>query len=199
MPAQAEIVKRAEVMRSILVVDRTTSNLLFHIPANSSGGINLEVASAVVFGDMRARRKNPLNYRIFVETTEEECRPLFDAVDTLKQSQTISSRVMTPKKARLGYIDSDNTTHREKQILALVDEGHGNKAIATKLNISKSSVKFHLTNLFQKFGVRKRGELARLLNDGYREGQDELTQTLKLPEGATNVTTSDEDSSRAAG
>lgn len=49
-------------------------------------------------------------------------------------------------------------TNRERQILALLADGLGNKQIATRLGISPNTVKTHLELLFEKLGVSSRAE-----------------------------------------
>jgi DNA-binding NarL/FixJ family response regulator len=51
-------------------------------------------------------------------------------------------------------------TGRETQILAAVAEGASNKDIAVQLAIAEDTVKHHLSNIFDKFGVHSRLELA---------------------------------------
>jgi len=48
---------------------------------------------------------------------------------------------------------------REREILQLVAEGHGNHAIARKLTLSVKTVKAHKSHISQKPGVRGRTEL----------------------------------------
>lgn len=56
-------------------------------------------------------------------------------------------------------------SHREKQVLALVVRGLGNRQIALRLFLSESTVKSHLASAFQKLGVRSRKEAATVLLD----------------------------------
>ena len=49
-------------------------------------------------------------------------------------------------------------TPRELEILAQVGQGHSNKSIARRLNISAHTVKYHLEAVFAKLGVRSRAE-----------------------------------------
>jgi DNA-binding NarL/FixJ family response regulator len=56
-------------------------------------------------------------------------------------------------------------SHREKQVLALVVRGLGNRQIALRLYLSESTVKSHLASAFQKLGVRSRKEAAAVLMD----------------------------------
>ena len=56
-------------------------------------------------------------------------------------------------------------SHRERQVLALVVRGFGNRQIAARLFLAESTVKSHLASAFQKLGVRSRKEAAALLMD----------------------------------
>jgi DNA-binding CsgD family transcriptional regulator len=49
-------------------------------------------------------------------------------------------------------------TGREIEILGLLAEGLGNKAIAGRLGISEHTVKSHLTSVFAKLDVSTRAE-----------------------------------------
>jgi DNA-binding NarL/FixJ family response regulator len=54
-------------------------------------------------------------------------------------------------------------TERETQVLQGVFEGLSNKVIGVRLNISESSVKAALQQLFQKTGVKTRSQLVRIV------------------------------------
>ena len=56
-------------------------------------------------------------------------------------------------------------SHREKEVLAMVVKGLGNRQIANRLFLAESTVKSHLSTAFQKLGVRSRKEAAALLMD----------------------------------
>jgi DNA-binding NarL/FixJ family response regulator len=56
-------------------------------------------------------------------------------------------------------------SHRERQVLALVVRGFGNRQIAARLFLAESTVKSHLASAFQKLGVRSRKDAAALLMD----------------------------------
>jgi two-component system, NarL family, nitrate/nitrite response regulator NarL len=60
-------------------------------------------------------------------------------------------------------------TEREQKVLVGVFEGLANKQIADRLQVSESSVKATLQQLFQKTGVRTRGQLVRIALEQYRE------------------------------
>jgi two-component system nitrate/nitrite response regulator NarL len=60
-------------------------------------------------------------------------------------------------------------TERDRQVLRGVFEGLANKEIAERLQISESSVKASLQQLFNKTGVRTRSQLVRIALEQYRE------------------------------
>jgi DNA-binding NarL/FixJ family response regulator len=49
---------------------------------------------------------------------------------------------------------------RERQVLALVGQGHANKQIARQLGITERTVKAHLTRIFERLGVTDRTQAA---------------------------------------
>jgi DNA-binding NarL/FixJ family response regulator len=51
-------------------------------------------------------------------------------------------------------------THREKEIVALLEQGLSNKEIARFLRIGNATVKNHIHNILSKLQVRRRGEAA---------------------------------------
>jgi NarL family two-component system response regulator LiaR len=57
---------------------------------------------------------------------------------------------------------SDRLTDREYEVLKLLVDGLNNSEIAEKLFISLGTVKFHVSNIFQKLGVGSRIEVVKL-------------------------------------
>ncbi len=58
---------------------------------------------------------------------------------------------------------------RERAVLRGVFEGLGNKEISSRLGVSESTVKSVLQQLFDKTGVRTRGQLVRVAIERYRD------------------------------
>lgn len=54
------------------------------------------------------------------------------------------------------------SSQRERQVLELVCEGHQNKEIAWRLHVSARTVKYHISSLLSKAGVRSRVDLMKL-------------------------------------
>ena len=74
---------------------------------------------------------------------------LSDFVDSILASQ--GRRLKTDSVA--------NLSRREQEVLDLLLENLANKEIAGRLNIAERTVKFHVSNLLSKFGVRRRADL----------------------------------------
>jgi DNA-binding NarL/FixJ family response regulator len=78
-----------------------------------------------------------------------------------------------PRQLLSGFVDSilnsqgrrlktdsvTNLSRREQEVLDSLLENLSNKEIASKLNIAERTVKFHVSNLLNKFGVRRRADL----------------------------------------
>jgi DNA-binding NarL/FixJ family response regulator len=56
-----------------------------------------------------------------------------------------------------------NFTHRQKQVIDMVQRKMSNKEIASYLGISENTVKFHLAKIFSKLGTRSRSSVAEIL------------------------------------
>lgn len=67
----------------------------------------------------------------------------------------LGSRKSGPPKGKL----SGNLSRREQEVLESLMLNLSNKEIASKLNISERTVKFHVSNLLAKHGVRRRADL----------------------------------------
>jgi DNA-binding CsgD family transcriptional regulator len=64
-------------------------------------------------------------------------------------------------------VDGHNLSRREAQVALCCAQGLTNAAIGTRLQVSEQTVKFHLRNIFVKFGVKRRAELiSHLFRDG---------------------------------
>ena len=67
--------------------------------------------------------------------------------------------ILTGQGRRLKTDSVANLSRREQEVLDSLLENLSNKEIANKLNIAERTVKFHVSNLLNKFGVRRRADL----------------------------------------
>ncbi|WNZ25812.1 response regulator transcription factor [Leptolyngbya sp. NK1-12] len=78
------------------------------------------------------------------------------------EAQTAVSKTALP--------DLDFLTPRERDVLCLIGDGSTNREIAEQLYISESTVKTHVTHLFDRLNLRNRSQLAIYANSIYRVG-----------------------------
>jgi DNA-binding NarL/FixJ family response regulator len=55
----------------------------------------------------------------------------------------------------------EELTPRERDVLALLSDGYGNRVIAERLGLSEHTVKFHLASIYGKLGASTRTEAVR--------------------------------------
>src|SRR5271154_5493293 len=65
----------------------------------------------------------------------------------------------TAQGRRMRGDSASELSRREEEVLAALLEDLANKEVADRLHISERTVKFHVSNLFTKFGVRRRADL----------------------------------------
>lgn len=75
-----------------------------------------------------------------------------------------SGQSVVPRKLRAS-VERPTLSHREHQVLTLVDQGLTNAAIAETLYLAESTVKSHLASIFTKFGVHSRKEAVAVFAD----------------------------------
>jgi DNA-binding NarL/FixJ family response regulator len=75
-------------------------------------------------------------------------------------SRFVDSILNGRQARRLNPTDSTNDlSQREQEVLTGLLENLANKELAQKMKISERTVKFHVSNLLAKFGVRRRADL----------------------------------------
>ncbi len=121
-----------------------------HFGAASDGDLNfaIERAAGLLAMQCMARGTEPADFAILVPV-----------------ERMLAQRLIARAEELLAHGRSaSNTTQlspRQQQILHSVICNRDNKEIASKLNITVRTVKFHISSLLNKFGVDNRAELAR--------------------------------------
>ncbi|MGD0957768.1 MAG: helix-turn-helix transcriptional regulator [Candidatus Acidiferrales bacterium] len=79
--------------------------------------------------------------------------------------QAFANRLLSRAKELLedgrAVASPSSLSPRQREILQSVMRNRANKEIASRLNITVRTVKFHLSSLLSRFGVQNRAELAR--------------------------------------
>jgi NarL family two-component system response regulator LiaR len=78
--------------------------------------------------------------------------------NTVLSSEIAQVALQQGKLNQLKRTNQFKFTHRELEILQLMAQGLNNEAIARQLVISRSTVKFHISNVIEKMGVKTRAE-----------------------------------------
>jgi DNA-binding NarL/FixJ family response regulator len=74
-------------------------------------------------------------------------------------SRFVDSILSSTQGRRLRGDSTAELSRREQEVLAGLLENLANKEVAERLHISERTVKFHVSNLLAKFGVRRRADL----------------------------------------
>lgn len=156
---------------SVYVVDahaarQATGALLGNILDRSSGARLLVVGDQLKEADsyalLRQGVKGILNY---AEAREQLPRavPLVVAggfwVPRTVLSRFVDSILTAAGGRRLRGDFPTELSRREQEVLSGLLENLANKEVADRLHISERTVKFHVSNLLAKFGVRRRADL----------------------------------------
>jgi len=116
---------------------------------------------AVAFPLLRLGAKGLLCYSDLAGTLARAVREV--ATGGFWVSRGLLSRFVDmalPAARRPGVVSTaGHLSRREKEVHALLIENLSNKEIATRLHMSERTVKFHVSNLLTKHGVKRRADL----------------------------------------
>ena len=111
-----------------------------------------------------ALKAGATSYLLKNVTAEELASAIQDAYtgkSTLAPEATEALIQATRQQRGIGF----DLTKREKEVLELLVDGKSNNEIAILLSISLATVRFHLTNIYTKFGAKNRIEAVTLALD----------------------------------
>ena len=120
----------------------------FQVAAGPDGRLPVDQAAGLLAMHCLVRGQAPSDYAVLVQAENDVLENLIEKADQLLEAG----------KAVHGQI---RLTRREEEVLAGVSDSLSNKEIASRLNLSERTVKFHVSSLLAKFQVRGRMELVR--------------------------------------
>ncbi|MBL0028300.1 MAG: response regulator transcription factor [Rhodanobacteraceae bacterium] len=83
------------------------------------------------------------------------------AINTVAQGQRyLHPLAEAALRGRVGHQGLERLTERERDVLLQVAEGHSNKEIGRKLNLTEGTVKGYVSAIFEKLGVNDRTQAA---------------------------------------
>jgi DNA-binding CsgD family transcriptional regulator len=142
--------------------EKSTGAARFHAESNSDPTYVIERMAGLLAVQCLVRGSDPGDFAILVPAeTVMSNRLVARAKELLEEGRANASPTML--------------SPRQREILQSVMHNRANKEIASRLNITVRTVKFHVSCLLAKFGVENRGELARraagLLHPGVGEAE----------------------------
>jgi DNA-binding CsgD family transcriptional regulator len=127
--------------------ERNTGVSRFHVEAGPDGKFPVDKAAGLLAMHCLVLGQSPQDYVVMVQSAQESLEVVAGKVKELLQ---VGHSVGKPVKL----------TRRQEQVLNGVMRRLANKEIASSLNMSVRTVKFHLSSLLAKFRVRGREALA---------------------------------------
>ncbi len=128
--------------------EKNTGVAHFHVEAGPDGRFPVEQAAGLLAMHCLVRGQVPSDYIVVVQAEKGILEDLNEkAGKLLEAGRSVHGRV--------------RLTRREEEVLAGVTKSLSNKEIATNLNLSERTVKFHVSSLLAKYEVRGRMELVR--------------------------------------
>ncbi len=149
VPQQGKRHQEAHNPPSVFVFcEKCTGAARFHTETNSDPDYIIERMAGLLAVQCLVRGSDPTDFAILVPVTSALGERLISrAKELLDQGrQATSPASLSP---------------RQREILQSVMSNRANKEIASQLNITVRTVKFHISTLLSKFGAENRTELAR--------------------------------------
>jgi len=128
--------------------EKNTGVSHFHVEAGPDGRFPVDQAAGLLAMHCMVRGQNPNDYVVMVQAEHDLLEGLTEKAEKLLQA---GHSVGTSVKL----------TRREEEVLGGILRSQANKEIASSLNLSERTVKFHVSSLLSKFRVRGRMELVR--------------------------------------
>jgi len=138
---------------SFVLCERSSGAIRFRVDADPDGGMPVEQVAGLLAMHCLVRGQAPDDFEVMVVARE----PLF---------QTVAERAEQLLAAGRAIGSGVKISRREQEVLDGVLQSLGNKEIASRLNVSERTVKFHVSSLLAKFGVSDRIALSREVSLG---------------------------------
>ena len=152
-----------------LFYEKNSGTAHFHVEAGPAGELPVDHAAGLLAMHCLVRGHSPSDYLIMVPAPQESLGGLEEKAEQLLQAgHKVKSAV--------------RLTRREEEVLNGILRSLANKEIASELNLSERTVKFHVSSLLAKFKVRGRMELMR---EAARNPMQPLPTAVSTPPPAT--------------
>lgn len=159
-----------EISNTFVFCEKATGMTQFRAESNADRNITVERVAGLLAMQCLVRGHDPDDFVILVPAEKNLVgKFLTRAKELLEQGRAVS------RPASL--------SPRQTEILLSVIRNRANKEIASRLNITVRTVKFHISSLLNKFGVDNRAELARRAAGLMKpEAEDTEGLAFRMPE-----------------
>ncbi len=131
-----------------LFCQESTGNAQFRATSAADLECTVERIAGLLAMQCLVRGQNPTEFQVMVPAENSLVSRLVSrAEELLREGRSIACPT--------------SLSARQREVLDAVLSNRANKEIASKLNITVRTVKFHISSLLSKFGVETRAELAR--------------------------------------
>ncbi len=140
--------EEASVPPVFLFCQESTGNAQFRATSGADLECTVERIAGLLAMQCLVRGQNPTEFQVMVPAENSlVSRLVARAEELLREGRSIACPT--------------SLSARQREVLDAVLSNRANKEIASKLNITVRTVKFHISSLLSKFGVETRAELAR--------------------------------------
>ena len=152
------------ILTDIMMDEKTGIELLKSIKENySNTAVLLMTGYASLETAIEAVRMGALDY--LVKPISKETL-LFNISRCLEINKNQGLTNVTTEKNLSVLPQANNLTEKEKVVYKHLIAGMPNKSIGEELNITLPTVKFHLKNIYKKFGIKGRAGILKIISQG---------------------------------
>ena len=149
VPTQAMVQPKPSSSANVyLFYEKSSGTAHFQVEAGPDGQLPVDHAAGLLAMHCMVRGHTPGDYLIMVPAAAEQLSGLAEKAQRLLEAGHCVK-------------NSVKLTRREEEVLDGVLRSLANKEIASELNLSERTVKFHVSSLLSKFKVHSRMELMR--------------------------------------
>jgi DNA-binding CsgD family transcriptional regulator len=133
--------------RYYVFCDKKTGSALFRVEADAKGELPLDRAAGLLAIHCLGHRCSPSDLLLVFGAEEDLVQDVAQRAGALLEAAGVGACPVT-------------LSRREQEVLRAVSDNLANKEIATLLCVSERTVKFHVSSLLAKFGVKTRTQLS---------------------------------------
>jgi DNA-binding NarL/FixJ family response regulator len=174
--------KSSDTPSVYLFYEKSTGTAHFHVDAGPDGQLPIDHAAGLLAMHCMVRGQSPADYLVMVPAAPENLQGLKE-----RAQQLLNAGHSVKTSVRL--------TRREQEVLDGILRSLANKEIASELNLSERTVKFHVSSLLAKFKVRSRMELMR---DASQQAMKPLPSVVGAPSTSLSPFAPDSEISRGS-